>query len=224
MATLWQRVSISGKPADVFEPPRPRAGAIIWLRDETGELPAGLAAELEAHELRCVAPDARGVWWLDRVEAAFDAEISPESHVLEHVVPYLNARAMALAGVGRGGQGAVRMALRHPKLFPVVASLNGALDFHEHFGRGTSLEELYHSREHARQDTAILQIDAHDWPPHIYFACAAESEWYRGNDRLAEKLGAMGVPHVAELDSPGDPGALVAFVARGLERESRRLT
>ena len=33
----------------------------------------------------------------------------------------------------------------------------------------------------------------------------------------------MGVPHTAELDSTGDLGALVAFVAGGLERESRRL-
>ena len=111
------------------------------------------------------------------------------------------------------------MALRRPRLFPVAASLDGAFDFHEHFGRGTSLDELYPSREHARQDTAILQVQAHEWPPHLYFACSPASEWYRGNDRLSEKLTAMGVPHRAELDSAGDLNALAAFVAAGLARE-----
>ena len=125
--------------------------------------------------------------------------------------------------MGRGGQGAVRLALRHPALFPVAGSIDGAFDFHEHFGRGTSLDELYPGREHARQDTAILHVDGHNWPPHLYFACSPTSEWHRGNDRLHEKLAAMGVPHTAALDSPGDLGLLLTFVAGALERESRRL-
>jgi len=223
MASPWQRSAVAGRPADLFEPARPCAGAVIWLRDLIGELPSGLAGALEAHQLRCVAPHARGVWWLDRIEPAFDPDVSPERYLLEHVVPSLNERAVALAGVGAGGQGAVRIALRHPRLFPVAAGLDAAFDFHEHLGNGTSLDELYPSREHARQDTAILQVDAHDWPPHLFFACAPESEWYRGNDRLHEKLAAMGVPHTAMLGSPGDLHALLAFVAQALERESRRL-
>jgi pimeloyl-ACP methyl ester carboxylesterase len=223
MASPWQRVAIAGRAADVFEPRPPRAGAVIWLRDLTGELPSGLAGALEAHQLRCIAPEARGVWWLDRVEPAFDPAISPERFILEHVLSFLDARAVALAGIGRGGQGAVRMALRHPARFPVAASLDGAFDFHEHHGKGTSLDELYPGREHARQDTAILHVDAHDWPPHLFFACSPESEWYRGNDRLHEKLSAMGVPHTAKLDSPADLHVLLAFVAQALERESRRL-
>lgn len=226
MAPEWQRLAIAGKPADLFEPPHARPGAVIWLRDLTGELPAGLAGALLAHRLRCIAPVARGVWWLDCTEPAFDPELSPERFVLDHVVPWLGTRSVAVAGMGAGGQGAVRMALGHPARLPIAASLDGAFDFHEHFGRGTSLDELYPSREHARQDTAILRIDAHDWPPHIYFACSPGSEWYRGNDRLQEKLAAMGVPHTTELDSVdefADLDALISFVARGLERESRRL-
>ena len=163
------------------------------------------------------------MWWLDHVEPAFDSNLTPSRYVVEQIVPWLAARAVAVAGMGWGGQGAVRMALRHPATFPVAASLGGAFDYHEHFGRGTALDSIYTTREHARQDTAILQIDAHDWPPHIFFACSPESEWYRGNDRLHEKLAAMGVPHTAELDSPGNLGGLAAFVAGGLERESRRL-
>jgi S-formylglutathione hydrolase len=61
----------------------------------------------------------------------------------------------------------------------------------------------------------------------VWFACPPYHEWYRGNDRLHEKLAAMGVPHVADLDTQLPPEELVApmlaFVAAGLERESRRL-
>jgi hypothetical protein len=223
MTAAWQRILIAGRAADVFESRRPKPGALIWLRDATGELPAGLAGALQAQQLRCVAPEARGVWWLDRVEPAFDPTTSPERYLIEHIAPWLGGRAVAVAGVGRGGQGAVRIALRHPATFPVAASLDGAFDFHEHVGRATSLDALFPSREHARQDTAVLQVDAHDWPPNLWFACSPASEWYRGNDRLHEKLAAMGVPHTAELDTAGDLGALVAFVAGGVARESRRL-
>jgi S-formylglutathione hydrolase len=219
----WQRTTIAGRAADVFEPTRPRPGTLVWLCDDSGKRPPELLDELAARELRCVVPEARGVWWLDRIEPPFDPAVSPEEYLVEHLAPALGARPLAVVGSGRGGQGAVRLALRHPGRFPVAASLDGAFDFHEHFGCGTSLDDLYPSREHARQDTAILQVDAHNWPPYLYFACSPESEWYRGNDRLHEKLSAMGVPHTAELDSPGELAALVAFVAEGLSRESRRL-
>jgi S-formylglutathione hydrolase len=122
-----------------------------------------------------------------------------------------------------GGQGAVRLGLRHPERFPIVASLDGAFDFHEHHSRGTPLDDLYTTREQARQDTAILHIHGHDWPPHIWFACSPASQWYRGNDRLHEKLAAMGVPHTAELDMTSDIKSLLLFIATALAAESRRL-
>ena len=57
----------------------------------------------------------------------------------------------------------------------------------------------------------------------------ARSEWFRGNDRLHEKLQAYGVPHTADLETRG-PGyvermvaGMIDFVVNGLERESRRL-
>ncbi|HVL16161.1 MAG TPA: hypothetical protein VM529_26555, partial [Gemmata sp.] len=121
----------------------------------------------------------------------------------------------------------VRLGFRHPERAPVVASAAGAFDFHERYGAGTPLDDMYPSREHARQDTAILQIDAHRWPAHVWFACPPGHEWYRGNDRLREKLAAVGVPHAADLDTPSPPAALVApmlaFAAAALDRESRRL-
>jgi S-formylglutathione hydrolase len=144
----------------------------------------------------------------------------------------LGGRAVALAGVEMGGQGAVRLAFKHPQRFPVAASVAGAFDCQEWYGRGTPLDEMYESRERCRLDTAILHVDAHDWPRHIWFCCEPGAFAWRGNDRLHEKLNAMGVPHAADLDTASPPGAnyveqrvppMLAFVAESLRTESRRL-
>jgi S-formylglutathione hydrolase len=227
----WDRISVADRPADVFDPgPGALPFALVWLHDEPGDLPAALTDELAARKLRCVAPRAPRSWWLDRVCPAFDPTLTPERHLLDNVIPWAEsrgARTVAVAGVGMGGQGAVRLGLRHPKRVPVVASVAGAFDFHERYGRGTPLDEMYPGREYARQDTAVLQVSPHDWPPHLWFACPPGHEWYRGNDRLHEKLAAIGVPHTADLDTGGPPeqfiAPMLAFVVAGLERESRRL-
>jgi S-formylglutathione hydrolase len=140
---------------------------------------------------------------------------------------------VALAGVEMGGQGAVRLALKYPERFPVAASISGAFDCQDWYGRGTPLDEMYASREHSRQDTAVLHVHGHDWPPHLWFCCSPDDvECYRGNDRLHEKLAALGVPHTADLDTRAAPGTryadqmtppMLACVTAALEREARRL-
>ena len=227
----WTRAEIADHPADVFDPGADALPfALVWLHDESGDTPdLALTEELRARRLRCVAPHAGASWWLDRVCPAFDPALTPEQHLLDNVILWAQsvARGVAVAGVGMGGQGAVRLGLRHPKRVPVVASIAGAFDFHEHYGRGTPLDEMYPSREHARQDTAVLHVSPHDWPPHLWFACPPGHEWYRGNDRLHEKLAAIGVPHTADLDAHGPPERFIApmleFVVAALERESRRM-
>jgi pimeloyl-ACP methyl ester carboxylesterase len=222
----WQRTSIAGNPADLFEPENARPFALLWLHDESGVTPAtdpAFTAELEARRLRCVAPHGARSWWVDLVCPEFDLVLTAERHLLDNVLPSLGTNLIAVAGVGMGGQGALRFGFRYPARFPVVASLDGAFDFHDRHGRGTPLDTMYASREQSRQDTAVLHIHGHDWPPHIYFACGPESEWQRGNDRLHEKLTAIGVPHTADLDTSGDLKTLLDFVTTALERESRRL-
>jgi S-formylglutathione hydrolase len=231
---MWTRAEIAGKPADVFDPgPGAAPFALVFLHDEAGDLPPELLPELAARRLRCVAPRAPGSWWVDRPCTAFDPHVTPERHVLDHVLPWardrwkLNPRGVALAGIGMGGQGAVRLGFRHPDRCPVVAAAGGAFDFHERHGAGTPLDAMYPSREHARQDTAVLQVDGHRWPPHVWFSCPPGHVWYRGNDRLHEKLAALGVPHAADLDTPDAPAellpAMLDFVAAALAREARRL-
>ena len=92
---------------------------------------------------------------------------------------------------------------------------------------------MYESRERCRLDTAILHVDGHDWPRHIWFSCSPDDgACYRGNDRLHEKLSAMGVPHTADLDTRAQPGVryadqmtppMLAFIASALAQEGRKL-
>ncbi|HEY3789743.1 MAG TPA: hypothetical protein VGL71_12855, partial [Urbifossiella sp.] len=76
---------------------------------------------------------------------------------------------------------------------------------------------------------ATLHMHPSEWPPHLWFACDPEDFWFRGNDRLDEKLRAYGVPHTADLESTGPDyfdkmlEPMLQFVVSGLEKESRRL-
>jgi S-formylglutathione hydrolase len=235
----WTRTEIAGKPADVFDPGGPTRFALLFLHSETGATPAtsiAYTALLRRFALPCVAPHGRRSWWVDRACPEFDPELTAEQHLVRNVVPWMEARwqlgprGIAAAGIGMGGQGAVRLGLKHPDRFPVVASVAGAFDFHERYGRGTPLDEMYDSREGCRQDTAILHLDPYHWPPHVWFACDPADDRFRSNDRLDEKLTAYVVPHTADLDTSHSAdyadamaGPMIEFVVNGLEREARRL-
>ena len=232
MLAGWDRIAIAGKAVDVFASGSAFPRALLYLHDRDGTTPATnptFTDQFRSRQLACLAPITGPSWWANRICPRFDPGLSAERFLLEHIAPWLTAHwgleagAIAVAGVGMGGQGAVRLGLRHPSRFPIVASLNGAFDFHELFGRGGSLDEMYTSREEARQDTAILQVPPHDWPPSIWFSCSFASPWYRGNDRLHEKLTAMGVPHTVRFDEAVDVPAMLDFLGAALTRESKRL-
>lgn len=238
----WSCLAIGGKSLDVFIPPTESRSALLYLHSLAEETPATnptFTLALRQHQLRCLAPRGDRSWWGDRICPEFDANLTPERYLLDVLVPWaesaweLNPRAVALAGVEMGGQGAVRLAFKYPQRFPIAASITGAFDCQEWYGRGTPLDTQYDTRERCRQDTAILHIDGHDWPPHLWFCCSpTDAMSYRGNDRLHEKLAAMGVPHVFDLDTRAKQGVnyaeqmtppMVAFAAKSLEKEARRL-
>jgi S-formylglutathione hydrolase len=240
MLPHWSRVAVGGKLADAFDPPGARPLCVVYLhslREETPATSAALTAALAAHRLRCLAPRGGWGWWANRPCAEFDPDLTPERYLLDVLIPAAEAkwelppRAVALVGAEMGGQAAVRLALQNPARFPVAGSTSGAFDLQDWHGRGTPLDDMYASAERCRLDGAVLNIDARDWPRHLWFCCApTDAACFRGNDRLREKLTAMGVPHTADLESlpAGDYAdamapALVAFVAAALATESRKL-
>jgi S-formylglutathione hydrolase len=241
----WTRVDINGKPADVYEPSggaRPRfgvlhlhSGGLESLRDKPE-----FTRVFEELKLVCVCPFSQMSWWSDRICLEFDPQVTAERHLLSHVLPFFEQRwglkppRIGLQGISMGGQGALRLAFKHPRTFQVVASISGSIDHHDWYGRGTPLDEMYDSKEQCRQDTATLHINPTAYPPHIFFCIdPTDTDWYRGNDRLHEKLMALGIPH--EIDFTTRAGGhswdyfnhvaerTVRFVLAGLEQQSRRL-
>jgi pimeloyl-ACP methyl ester carboxylesterase len=239
----WTQISLAGKLADIFDPAaKPRFG-VLFLHGIGLETLAGNDAWtriLAERRLACICPHGQESWWLDRVCAEFDPVVSPERYILDHVVPLFRERwdigpgALGVCGISMGGQGALRLALRQPRIFPAAAGIASALDFHEVYGQGSTLDDMFDSKERARQDTAIMHIRPDDYPPHLFFVIDPDdAPWLRGNDRLHEKLGALGIPHTIDLTTQAGGHSwtyfnrmaepALRFLAEGLEKESRRL-
>ena len=243
MHGAWSAIQLAGKTVEIYEPtPKPRFGAIFLhpLGEESLRGRSAYTNLFDKYNIVCLGPHGKRSWWLDRVCTEFDPQLTPERHLLDNVVPLfasrwnLKARSIGVFGISMGGQGALRLAFRHPQLFPVCAGIASALDFQELYGEGTPLDDMFDSKEQCRQDTTILHINQTQYPPHIYFCIDPDDEpWQRGNDRLHEKLTALGIPHTIDLttqagghswqyfDHMAEPA--LRFLYDGLVNESRRL-
>jgi S-formylglutathione hydrolase len=243
MNGTWTRLDIAGKPADVFDPPAAPRFGILYLHgaglETLCDRPVYTRLLAESN-LACICPHGKHSWWADRVCEEFDPRLTAEHYLLDAVLPFfgsrwnLSPRAIGLLGISMGGQGALRLAFKHPDLFPVAAGISSAIDYHELYGEGSPLDAMYDSKEQCRQDTAVLHIHPSRFPPHIFFAIDPDdARWYRGNDRLHEKLAALGVPHTIDFMTRAGGHSwtyfnhtaerAVRFVVAGLEQESRRL-
>ena len=239
---MWSRQDIAGKSAEVFDPAGgPRFGLIHLhgVGEETYADKPVFTRLLGELRLACVCPRGRRSWWGDSVCPEFDPAISPERYLLESVVPFLAARwglrdrQIGLTGISMGGQGALRLAFKHPATFPVVAGIAPAIDYHELYGQGSPIDEMYDSKEQCRQDTALMHIHPSQQPPHIFFCVDPDDGWHRGNDRLHEKLSALGVAHTCDLETRAGGHTwdyynavfeqVLRLVVDGLEQEARRL-
>jgi S-formylglutathione hydrolase len=237
-------IDIAGKSAVVYDPPggRPRFG-ILYLHPFGLEMLQGNAAFTSLFaELRlgCLCPHGQRSWWADRICPEFDSKITAERHLLDAVLPVFQSRwglappGIGLLGISMGGQGALRLAFKYPLRFPGVAGISSAIDYHERYGKGWALDEMYDSKEQCRQDTAVLHVHPSHYPPHIFFCIdPGDVEWYRGNDRLHEKLSALGIEHECDLTTKAGGHSwqyfnsmadrAVRFVNAGLEQQARRL-
>lgn len=242
MLTGWTTMTIHGKNAEVYTPPaKPRFG-LIFLHDEnlsTLTDQATFTRLFESLALAVVCPHGGQCWWTARLCTEFDATLPPAKHVVEQVIPFfderwnLRPRALGVFGIGMGGQGALRLAFQHPDLFPAAAGIASALDCHERYGQGTPLDEMYASKEQCRQDTTLMHVQPFHYPPHIFFCVDPDDPWHRGNDRLHEKLAALGIEHTCDLTTEAGGHAwtyfermaepVLRFLTQGLDKESRRL-
>jgi S-formylglutathione hydrolase len=232
MSGTWEQVLIGDKPADVFEPAnKPRFG-LLFLHDHDGKLLRNrpvFTPILEETGVACICPLGDRSWWTDRVCPDFDPRVTAERYVLDSVFPLfaerwqLGPRAVGLLGIGMGGQGVLRLAFKYPQQFPAVAAIAPSIEYYELYGQGTPLDAMYDSKEQCRQDSALLHLHPTRYPPHIYYCISPDDPWFRGCDRLHEKMNALGVPHVADFKTSAGMQAAMRFLVAGLETESRRL-
>lgn len=181
---------------------------------------AWLPAAWQRHGVAAVCPVTGPSWWSDRICDPFDQQITAERYVLEHALPLARqiaaeagAPRVGLLGIGMGGQGALRIAYKHPDIFGVVAAIAPAIDYQQRIDEGDRvLAAMYRDAEEARQDTATLHIHPLNWPRHQWFCSAPDDwQWYDSAERLRMKLYSLGVPHECDLETTAD-GASDVYV------------
>ncbi len=242
----WQELELAGHPLDLYEPPQRHEHGFCLIYLHGVHLARLVENEVftrlfQQHGLAVAVPYGGPCWWVDRVCPEFDPELTPEAHVRENVLPWLRERyqlpprRVGLLGTSMGGQGALRLAFRYPDLFPAVAAIAPAIDFHQRYAEGDPvLQAMYPDQERCRQDTALLHVHPLAWPRHIWFACDPEDHrWWESSDRLHMKLASMGMPHQCDLEtSAGGHGwryynhmapRAVEFLVQALEQERLRL-
>lgn len=202
----WSDVSMSGKPAEVFDldsGAAPKA-AVVFLHGYDGLTLRENSAYtnlLNQYGLACVCPLGPGCWWSDRVFTPFDPVQSPVEF-LSQAIPQicrdrwsLEPTQIGLTGVEMGGQGALQVAYRNARKFAVVAAISPKIDFETWYGHGTTLDGIFPDREAARQATATLHIHPLDWPKHQLLLCdPADHYCIDGAMTLASKLSSTGIP------------------------------
>lgn len=246
-------IDVAGHDCELHTPSSPAPGkAVIYLhgvRERRLQDLAGLRDAIERASLPAIAPRAGRSWWLDRIMPSFDSTVTPERFVIDAIRSEVRHRfgvdspGIALIGTSMGGQGALRIAYRHPTIFPIAAAIAPAIDFHLAMRDAgerddgdfyDTLWEAYGDVERARQDTAILHVHPLNWPRHQCFASdPADAHWHDGAARLHGKLSALGIPHTALLEPHGAghhtdyydavAPAIIRFVLASLDAESRRL-
>ncbi|MEZ6062747.1 MAG: alpha/beta hydrolase-fold protein [Planctomycetaceae bacterium] len=209
----WSTLQIDGRRVDVFDPPddAPLSGCVLFLHGHGRVMlkENSVFSELfERHRLAAVCPDSGRSWWMDRICPEFDPQQTPHQWLLDGIVPLIKNRwgivppNVGLLGVSMGGQGALQVAFRHARLFPVVAAISPTVNFHQLYGAGLTLDEMYASAEEARQDTVVLNLHPLAWPRHQFFCCdPADQDWFEGCALLAMKLSSSGILHERDLET-----------------------
>ncbi|MBT5020259.1 alpha/beta hydrolase-fold protein [bacterium] len=207
---MWKQIKIDGKNADVFLPDKRTSDhAVVYLHahgEERLSENEDFTKLFEQYGYPVICPRGKKSWWLDRICEDFDEQLTPMDYVRTHVVNWIEkelqivAPNLALLGVSMGGQGALNISYRHARTFPVVAAISSAIDFYKAYGQGYPLDQIFETKEEARQESATLHIHPLNWPKFQFFACdPMDKTWFAGNEILASKLSSSGIMYECDL-------------------------
>jgi len=242
----WSEIALAGHACDLYTPPRPNPHgyAVVYLHgvhlNRLDDKPA-FVREFDRHGLRVICPRTARSWWTDRICEEFDPQMTAERYVVDRVVGWLGEQwgaappRIALLGTSMGGQGALRMAFKYPRIFPIAAAVSPAIDYHLRMDEGDeTLPLMYADKEAARQDTATLHVHPLNWPRNLWFACdPTDLRWHESAERLRMKLAALGIPYECDLETTGGGHGFeyynrmtekaIGFLAARLESERLRV-
>ncbi len=239
----WSEEDVAGHRCEVFEPEKRHSasGVLIYLH---GVSLASLrdqppfTEQFSQFGLAVVAPCTGPTWWTDRICPSFDTQMTAEQYVRENVIEFIHNRwgiappQIGLFGSSMGGQAALRMAYKHPRLFPVVAAISPAIDYQIRYVEGDPIiRGLYDDAEAVRQDTATLYVHPLNWPRRQFFCCdPTDHRWIESAERLHMKLQSLGIPHQCDLETEAGghgftyynhmAGRVVTFLVDGLKEVS----
>ncbi len=208
----WSTAEIAGHSADVFVPEGASpAGVVLFLHGYDGvtlkDNPA-YTRELTKQNLIGLCPIAPHCWWTDEVYPPFDEQISPLQFLTQQVAAYCQQSwqiappHIAVCGIEMGGQGALQLAYRHARQFPIVVAISPKVDFETWWGHGTSLDTLFADQEAARQRTAILHLHPLNYPKHQLLLCdPADFYCFEAVLTLASKLSSTGIAFDQDFES-----------------------
>ena len=209
----WTTLTVDNHRVDVFDPAGVETplGCVLFLHGHGRVMlneNATFSRLLQQHQLAAIAPDGKRSWWMDRICAEFSADISPQTWLMEQMIPLAESRwnvtapRIALLGISMGGQGALQLSFRAATQFPIVAAIAPAVDFDQLYGQGLPLDEMFADREDARQTTIVLNLHPLSWPRHQWFCCdPTDSDWFDGCVRLGMKLSSSGILHERDLET-----------------------
>jgi len=200
----WVRSKCGGHPLEAWEPASgPFTEAIVFFHDLDAQPPSeqdDWRALIETCPVPVICPLSGRSWWLSVPTTEFP-EGGPLGWVRSEIVPWIEQRwsikppHLGLIGVGMGGSGALNLAYRFARQFPVVAAISAAIDFHQYQPLEPSLSAVFETVEAARQETATLHLHPLNWPLSQRIACdPLDRHWLDGCERLASKLGSSGIP------------------------------
>ena len=166
---------------------------------------------LGGYGLVVVCPEGGNGWYTN----AFDGSARYEDDLIHDLIPHLQTtlpisdpgRRWAIEGLSMGGYGAVKLALKYPRLFSVAVSHSGALERVSHpephtvFGdpeRDLSFRRSENLVWLAEQALCRLPTER----PRLHLDCGLQDELLETNRRLDGHLTFVGYPHTYE-EMPG---------------------
>ena len=203
----WRSETVDGRSVQVFQPSsaEPPTSAVLFMHGHGKVMlndNAVFTELFQKHNLVAICPDGGQSWWMDRICDDFSPDISPQDWIVDQLLPFIEERwnieppKIALLGISMGGQGALQLSFRYAAQFPVVAAISPAVDFHQLYGQGLPLDQMFDNVEDARQATVVLNLHPLAWPRHQWFCCdPADTDWLDGCVRLGMKLSSSGILH-----------------------------